>query len=121
MKQALLIFLGTFLLTNCAFLEKRNRPLTTYLDQQIQPESTPGKIALFPIVMPVGFVSLASDILVLHPISTIPEAVKDSSEYIWEDPKGGIVQQTFLFLPKSILTPIFLISDIIVRSIFDVN
>jgi len=104
----------------CAFMKKENRPSTTALDQMISPGSTAAKVALAPVVIPVGFVTLMADIFVLHPLSTIPKDAQDTYEIIWEDPSGGIVQQTFLLLPKVIFTPIVFVGDFLFRSIFDV-
>ena len=113
----LLIFL-----LNCAFLNPRNRPLTSYLDEKTQDvKSTTARVGLAPIVIPVGTVTLFSDILIIHPVSTILPASNDAYIYIWKDPSGSIIRETFLFLPKLIFTPPFIIIDMALRSIFDIN
>ncbi|WP_243393270.1 hypothetical protein [Leptospira perolatii] len=103
----------------CAVFEKRNRILTTYLDTKIQPESTGAKIALAPIVIPIGLVSILLDVFILHPISELPEAADDTYVILWKDPSGGIVQQAFLLIPKLVATPIFFLVDWLGRSGFD--
>lgn len=101
-------------------MKKENRPVTTALDGIIAPQSTGAKIALAPVVIPVGFATLLADIAVVHPLSTIPEDAKDTYEIIWENPSGGIVQQSFLLIPKLICTPFVFLGDFLIRSLFDV-
>ncbi|MCB1176895.1 MAG: hypothetical protein KDK36_04885 [Leptospiraceae bacterium] len=107
-------------ITNCAFMNRDNRILTNKLDETINPESTSSKVILAPIAIPLGTVSLLTDALVLHPISRIPYAIKDTYDILWENPGGGIVRQTFLFFPKLIFTPITFAASWFIRSIFDV-
>ena len=114
------LFLLALSLSACAFMKKENRPVTTALDGAIAPQSTGAKIALAPVMIPVGFVTLLADIAVIHPLSTIPEDAKDTFEIIWENPAGGIVQQSFLLIPKLICTPFVFVGDFLLRSLFDV-
>lgn len=104
----------------CAFMQKDNRPITTALDEIIKPESTGAKVALAPVVVPLGFATLITDVVVVHPLSTIPTDLKDTYEIIWENPAGGVVQQSFLLIPKIICTPFVFVGDFIIRSLFDV-
>lgn len=115
-----LLFVLVICMSACAFMKKENRPATTALDQIIDPRTTAAKVALSPIVIPVGFVTLLADVFVLHPLSTIPQDAEDTSRLLWENPSGGIVQQTFLLLPKLICTPIVFVGDFLLRSIFDI-
>lgn len=105
---------------SCAFMKQENRPVTTALDGIIQPKTTATKVALAPLVVPLGFVTLAADVVIVHPLTTIPDDAKDTYEILWENPSGGIVQQTFLLLPKLAFTPIVFVGDFLIRSLFDV-
>ncbi|MCE9600435.1 MAG: hypothetical protein K8S54_20930, partial [Spirochaetia bacterium] len=89
----------------CAFMKKENRPATTALDDIVAPESTGAKVALAPLIIPVGFATLVADVFALHPLSTIPTDLNDTYQIIWENPSGGVVQQSFLLIPKIICTP----------------
>lgn len=95
--------------------------LTNTLDEVVAPESTTAKVALAPLFIPAGAVTLAVDAVILHPISVIPTAADDTLETIWEDPEGSLVWQTFLFVPKVVFTPIFFSFDWLFRSLFDLG
>ena len=101
-------------------MKKENRPVTTALDGVVAPKSTGAKVALAPLLIPVGFVTLAADIAVIHPLSTLPDDLEDTYELIWENPSGGVVQQSFLLLPKIVCTPFLFVGDFLLRSLFDV-
>ncbi|MCB1305806.1 MAG: hypothetical protein KDK37_16070 [Leptospiraceae bacterium] len=113
--------LSLLLLANCAFMVKENRVLTNALDSVVEPESLPTKVLLSPIFVPVGAVSLATDAIILHPVSVIPDAAQDTYETIWEEPEGTILWQTFLLVPKVVLSPVFFTFDWLARSLFDVG
>ena len=99
---------------------KENRVLTNSLDEVVEPESITAKILLSPIFVPVGAATLALDAVIVHPISEIPNAWSDTSEAIWEEPEGSPLWQTFLLVPKIVISPIFFSFDWILRSLFDV-
>lgn len=117
-------YLCIFLLTSdCAFTNPRNRPVTSYLDKVVlDPQaSTTKKVIAAPLAIPVGFVTLTSDVFLIHPVSSLYPASQDAYKYLWEEPSGGIIFQIFLFVPKVILTPPFILIDTVVRSLFDVG
>lgn len=119
-----ILFIGfLFIFSQCAFTNARNRPVTTYLDEvvNIDPNSTTKRILVSPIAIPVGFVTLTSDIIIIHPVSSLYPASKDAYEYIWSNPSGGPVVQVFLFIPKLVFTPPFILLDTLIRSLFDVG
>lgn len=106
-------FISAFLLlgivglqTHCAFSKRENRRLTNSLDSHLVPPSPAGKILLVPVALTVGSVSLLADALVVHPLAVVPESAKDCVEIVWFNPEGGIVIQSFLLVPKIIVTPI---------------
>jgi hypothetical protein len=120
MRTVLLLLLAAAVaLPGCAFMEKRNRPLTTTLDELVEPESTGAKVALAPVFVPVGTASLVLDVFALHPVEVIPDALDDTYEIIWENPSGTYVTQTFLLAPKLLVTPVVFGFDWLGRSIFD--
>jgi len=116
-----LLLAAAIALPGCAFVEEDNRPLTTALDELVEPESTAAQVALAPVFIPVGTVTLLADVCVLHPLAVIPDAADDTYEIIWENPSGTYVTQTFLFAPKLICTPVVFGFDWLGRSLFDVD
>ena len=121
MRSVLCVLLATLLsASSCAFMVKENRVLTNSLDEVVEPEAMLTKILLSPVFVPVGAVTLALDAAIIHPLSEIPNAWSDTSEAIWEEPQGSPLWQTFLVIPKFVMTPIFFSFDWIFRSLFDV-
>jgi hypothetical protein len=106
-------------LSGCACLNEHNRPLTTQLDSAVKPQSTPAKVALAPVAVPVGFCSLLLDSAIIFPVSQTPDAYNDMMDCLWRNSGGGYVRQTFLFLPKVILTPLVFGGAFIGEGYFD--
>ncbi|MCC5815230.1 MAG: hypothetical protein JJT78_10770 [Leptospira sp.] len=111
MRKILLFFLLLTIfasVTQCAFMDKKNRRITNYLDENLTPQTDKGRLLLAPVAIPTGTISLLSDTFVLQPLVAIPKALGDTVEYIWLNPEGGVVLQSFLFIPKVVFTPITL-------------
>ena len=104
----------------CAVFNKDNRRLTNTLDRAIDPETTTTKVALAVPTIAIGFISIVTDMVVVHPLASLPRAGVDTYEWIWEDSGGGVVQQTFLLIPKVALSVIVFAGDWVIRSLFDV-
>ena len=123
LSSKILLIVILFIFSQCAFTNARNRPVTTYLDEviNIKPESTVKRVIVAPIAIPVGLVTLTSDIVIIHPLSSLYPASVDAYEYIWVNPSGGPVVQVFLFIPKLVFTPPFILLDTLIRSLFDVR
>lgn len=107
-----------FCLTGCAFGVRANRPLTNALDRAIAPTSTGAKVALAPLAIPVGFASLTTDAVVVHPIRVIPRAYRSTANLIWRRPRGSYTREVFLFVPKVVLTPVYFSANWGARSLF---
>ena len=93
-------------LSGCACFDANNRPLTSGLDKVIDPKSTAAKVTLVPIAVPLGFCTLTLDTVIIYPASRVPKTYDDTMDVLWRNPQGDYVRQTFLFLPKLILTPV---------------
>jgi hypothetical protein len=80
---AALVFAAA-LAPGCAVAEIENRRLLNLLDEHVKPESTGLKIALAPVGVPVGTAALAVDMVIVHPVSVIPDAADDVYELYWK-------------------------------------
>jgi hypothetical protein len=107
-------------LNQCAFMNSSNRILTNQLDSNIQPSETYQEILLAPLIVPVGTASLLVDGFVLHPMSVVPKAIAKTYEIIWIEPSGGIIRQSFLFIPKIAFTPIAFAFSWLGYALFDI-
>jgi hypothetical protein len=87
-------------------MEKQNRRITNYLDDNLTPESDTVKLVLIPVAIPIGTFSLLSDTFLVQPLIALPKAIEGTLKYIWSNPQGGAIVQSFLFIPKVIFTPV---------------
>jgi hypothetical protein len=84
---------------------QHNRRLLNTMDKSIRPKTTAEKIALAPVMIPVGSAALATDAALIHPAHSIPKAWKDVYDLYWK-PRGMTPLRQALFLPiVSALTP----------------
>lgn len=65
-------------------LHQNNRCLTRYMDENLAPKTTAGKIALSPLAIPAGAVALAVDGVVINPVASIPGAFENAS-FVFND------------------------------------
>lgn len=107
--------------SGCAFCDRDNRRLLSAMDEWVQPESTPARVALAPVAIPAATVAVAADIVVIHPVTQIPDAAEDTYELYWAPREMSPLKRTLLFLPCVALTPPTFVGDWIVRSVFDVD
>lgn len=111
----------TLLLTSCAVSNVDNRRVLNKLDEWVQPESTSAKVALAPIAVPVGTAAGAIDMIVVHPVSVIPDAADDVYELYWKPREMDFLRKT-LMIPFSIIaTPPTFLADWLFRCCFDVG
>jgi hypothetical protein len=105
----------------CAFNNPANTPLLTALDGAVQPESTAAKVALGPVFVPVGVTCGVLDICVVHPAQSVPRAASDAWRVVWKNAGGSFTQQSLLFVPRVVTTPVVFCFAWARRSLFDVN
>lgn len=113
--------LSIIVFSGCAIIEKDNRRTLNFMDEKIQIESTWGKVGAAPVFIPVGTVAAATDMVIVHPLVSIPKAATDTSEVIWENPKGSDFRQMMLLLPKVISTPLYFTGDMTLRCLFPID
>ncbi len=105
-------------LCGCAVFDSDNRRLLNTLDGAVQPESTPVRVALAPVALPVGTAALVTDMVLVHPVCVIPDAADDVYQLYWK-PRDIDILRKALMLPLSIvLTPPTFLGDWLVRSLF---
>ena len=115
------LFLIFYMTQGCAIVDKENRRTLNLLDDAIQIESTAGKICAAPIFVPVGTVAGLLDMVVIHPVFSVPKAADDTLDLIWRDPKGSDFRQILIFVPKLIITPIYFSGDWVLRILFPID
>lgn len=109
------------LLGGCAVVEKDNRRLLNALDEAIKPKSTAARVALAPVMIPVGTAALATDAAVIQPIASIPQCWDDVDNLYWT-PRGMDSLRKSLYFPLvTVLTPPTFAGDVALRTLFPID
>ena len=109
------------LFAGCAVFNEENRRTLNRLDEWIQPETTGARLALAPAAVPLGTVAGATDMVLVHPVSVIPDAADDVYQLYWKPRKMEFLRQALLIPIFALLTPPTFVGDWLVRSLFDVS
>lgn len=122
MARPLILLALAALLGGCALADEDNRRTLNALDARISPDSLAGRIAVAPLVLPLGVAAAATDQLLVHPIVVAPDAWDDTVDVLWTpDPQESAFKRGLL-LPLALLaTPPFLLGDWLIRSAFPVD
>lgn len=76
MKKILLLSLVCVMLSGCAIAQKDNRHLSKLVEDNMWPESTGGKWAAAPAVVPLWVVAAVVDAVVINPVASFPKAYR---------------------------------------------
>lgn len=117
----LIVMITVFFLASCACFNENNRRALNAADGWIHPQQTAAQVALAPPTITLGTVALASDIVLIHPVSMVPRAANDVYELYWKPREMDLFRKSLLFIPIVVLTPPTFAGDWIIRSLFDVN
>jgi len=89
-----------------AFSNRRNRRLMNLCEKHLVPESTSGKLAMAPIILPVDIAAAALDIAVVHPATVVDDAWLDTKAVAWEPTRRGYVTECALLPIRTAFTPV---------------
>lgn len=105
------MLLGTL---NCAVLHENNRFTTDLLEENLAPQSDSGKWWLAPVAIPVGFISMLFDAIIVQPLVSLPHAFYDA-RYVFTkiDYMGPF--EIIAFPMRVISYPVYVVVDWIVR------
>jgi hypothetical protein len=117
----IICMLPLLFLLSCACFNENNRRALNVTDEWIHPQQAAAQIALAPPAMTLGTVALASDIVLVHPVSMVPRAADDVYKLYWKPRDMDLFRKSLLFIPIVVLTPPTFAVDWIGRSLFDVN
>lgn len=121
----ILALFGSCISTGCAFMDRDNRRLLGFLDEQVQntwvADTNAGRIAAAPVAVPVGVVAFALDVVVIQPVVSVRPAAVDTYDLLWKPRGMTAFRKAMLFVPVVVATPIVFVSDWAFRSLFIVD
>ena len=107
--------------SSCAFLRPENRRTLNYLDANLAPQSATARILLSPVALPVGVAAGVADAVVVHPLTQVDEAWRDTLDVLWDYDQSSSFRQVLL-TPLSVLaTPLVFAGDWFCRAVFDLG
>jgi len=98
-------------LAGCSMCDRDNRRTLEFLDRELVPESTGGKLALAPVAFPVGVGAFAADAVIVHPVASLDDAWLDTRDLLWTSKDESALRRA-LFVPFAVLaTPLVFAGD----------
>lgn len=109
-------------LASCTMFDPDNRRTLNWLDANLTPTAHAGRMALLPLSIPVGFVALSADAIIVHPVLVIDDAWGDTVELLWTPDDDESLLRQALFSPfAAVATPFVFAGDWLWRSVFPVD
>lgn len=124
--RRLAIFAAALLaLGGCAILNRDNTPTYNLVEKHLWPDDPGKRVLAFPAVFPVGFAAITADAFVVHPLTVIGDAARDTKEDIWNNFNlswdDEYVTECAKLPWRTAGTPFFFGGDFLVRSMFDIT
>ncbi|MBN1774375.1 MAG: hypothetical protein JXB32_24150 [Deltaproteobacteria bacterium] len=109
-------------LGGCAIMNRDNTPTLNLVEDKLWPESTAARIAVSPLVFPVGLGAALVDACVVHPVSVADDAAEITSDNLWEDLKWDdrYVTECAALPWRALSTPVLFGAVFLTRSLFDI-
>ena len=107
----------------CAFMNRDNMRMLNWLEDDVMPaKGTTARQLTYPITVPLGLCAMAADIIVVHPICSVDDAVLDTddacwSKFYWDQ---GYVTECAQLPFRVVFSPVVLVFDWAGRCLFDI-
>ena len=108
----------------CAFMNRDNMRTLNWLEDDVMPEKgTTARQLTYPITVPLGLCAMAADIIVVHPICSVDDAVLDTDDACWSkfDWDKGYVTECAQLPFRVVFSPVVLVGDWALRCMFDIG
>ena len=123
MKHVLiLLWVGPMFCGGCAIYNRDNTRVLNWFEDNLLPKENPAKVLSYPVMIPAGLVSVAIDGIIVHPVSCVDDALRDTRDICWRhfDWDNQYVTECAQLLPRTIFTPFVAAGSFIFRSLFDI-
>lgn len=107
--------------SSCAVGNDERRRVLNYLDENLAPASTTGRWLVSPVALPVGVCALATDAVVVHPLSQIDDAWVDTVDVVWDFDDSSEFRTVLLVPLRAVSTPVVFGVTWLFRSLFDIR
>lgn len=107
LRNALLVVAAVLPLHSCAILREENRPVLEWMDDTLSPADATTRVALSPLILPVGLLGGVADAAFYRPATSLDDAWCDTEDMLWDyDSDSDSDFWTVLYTPfAAALTP----------------
>ncbi|OPY11562.1 MAG: hypothetical protein A4E66_01330 [Syntrophus sp. PtaB.Bin001] len=125
MRKITVLLIALLVLGGCAFKNRNNTPLLNLTEKHLVPKTQPAKAFSYPITIPLSFLAVMVDIVIIHPVMVTDDAARDAKDLLWtiseSDWENRYLTTTASCVPRTVATPIFFVGDWLARSLFDIT
>ena len=109
--------------SGCAIFNRENTRVLNWFEAKVVPKENPARILSYPALIPAGIVVLAVDGIVVHPIASVDDALRDTEDICWKrfDWETGYVTECAKLPLRTVGTPIICVGSFVLRSLFDIS
>lgn len=112
------------LLPGCAFARRANRPVWNAFESHFVPDDSTAFALALPLTVPGGLLAILTDTFVAHPVQIVDDAWDDAA-WLWREGRPDYAQRYYsevAFTPVRVaITPVVFATDLLWRSLFDVE
>ena len=113
----------TLLCHGCAIFNRDNTRVLNWFEATAIPRKSPAKTIAYPVLIPAGLVAVGIDGLIVHPIASVDDALRDTDDICWQRFQWDTQYVTECAkLPiRTIGTPVIAVGSLVLRSLFDIR
>lgn len=117
----MITLLGIF--PGCAVFNRENTRALNFVENHLVPSDPLTKKLTYPLTIPVSTVAVTFDALIIHPLTTLPEAADDMKEWAWKnmDWEEHYFTTSASVVPRAVFMPLAFTGSFMGRSLFDVG
>jgi len=105
------------LFAGCTTMRDDSRRTVDWLDGNLTPESPVARGALLPLAIPVGFLGLVTDTVVVNPACAVDDAWGDTVELLWTSREESPLRRALITPLAAVATPFVFAGEWLWRSI----
>lgn len=109
--------------SGCAVFNRQNTPLLNGVEKHLVPKENPGRALSYPVVLPLGLAAVTLDMFLIHPLSVIPDSLRDTKDLLWTNLewKKEYATTSATLIPRSAASPPVFAASFLARSFFDME
>lgn len=108
----------------CAFMNRDNMRTLNWVEDDLMPvKGSTSRALSYPVMVPLGLCAMVADIVIVHPVCSVDDAVLDTDDACWSkfDWDEGYVTECAQLPFRVLFSPVVLVADWGARCLFDIG